>query len=206
MVTPSVQFSENTGGGGAGALGIFGGAGLIAGALLSSMKTSEAATTLMLVDVRSGVQVAIAEGTAKNTDFGFGALGVGAGGGAGIGAYSKTPAGKVIAGAFLDSYNQMVRAVRAYTPQTVAGGLGTGGSGGLAVDGASGPAAAGGAGSGSNYSLVDAQRKLADMGLYKGKIDGLGGPGTTSAITSFQKIRGLKVSGQLDEATIGALR
>ncbi|GAB2547975.1 CsgG/HfaB family protein [Rhodanobacter koreensis] len=196
VVTPNIQFSQGTGGGGVGALaGLAGGYGAIIGAVAGSMKTSEASTTLMLVDTRSGVQVAAAEGNARNTDFGFGALGIGAGGGGAMGAYSKTPQGKVIAGAFLDSYNQLVRAVREYAPQHVAGGLGTGGT--LAVDGASKPS--------DSFSVADAQRKLAGLGLYTSKVDGRSGPGTSAAISKFQKIRGLPMTGQLDEATIGAL-
>ena len=95
---------------------------------------------LTLVDNRSGVQVGAAEGSGKNTDFGLlGALAGGAGF-AGASAYSRTPQGKVIAGAFMDSYNQLVRALRNYTPQSMgAQGLGTGG--GLAVDGGAPPAA-----------------------------------------------------------------
>jgi hypothetical protein len=198
VVTPTIQFSQDTGGGAAGAISGLGGYGALIGAVVGSMKSSEASTTLMLVDARSGVQVAMAQGSAHNTDFGFGALGLGAGGGGAMGAYSKTPQGKVIAGAFLDSYNELVRAVRAYAPQVVAGGLGTGGSGALAVDGASKPAV--------EFSVSDAQRKLAGLGLYTGKVDGRSGPGTSAAISKFQKIRGLPSSGQLDDATIGALR
>jgi hypothetical protein len=143
------------------------------------------------------VQVAAAQGSAKNTDFGFGLLGGGGNVGAGMGAYSSTPQGKVIAGAFLDSYNQMVKAVRQYAPQRVAGGLGTGGQ--LAVDGATKATDA-------VMPLADAQRKLAALGLYTSKVDGVPGPGTSTAIGKFQKIRGLPATGQLDEATSAALQ
>ncbi len=197
VVTPTIQFSQDTGGGGAALAGVGGKYGQLLGAIAGSMKTSEASTTLMLTDTRSGVQVAAAQGSAKNTDFGFGALGIGTSAGAGVGAYNNTPQGKVIAGAFLDSYNQMVRAVRQYAPQRVAGGLGTGGQ--LAVDGAtkaSDPA----------LSVADAQRKLATLGLYTSKVDGVSGPGTSAAISKFQKIRGLPASGQLDDATVAALQ
>lgn len=198
VATPNIQFSQNTGGGGAAALGgLAGGYGALIGAVVGSMKSSEASTTLMLTDTRSGVQVAISQGSAKNTDFGFGGI-LGSHGAAGAaGAYSKTPQGKVIAAAFLDSYNQMVKAVREYAPQRVAGGLGTGGA--LAVDGAHPSSSA-------SFSVTDAQRKLASLGLYTGKVDGLSGPGTSSAIRKFQKIRGLGASGRLDDATVDALR
>lgn len=133
-MSPSIQFSQNTGGMG-GALGGFsGGLGLL-GAVAGGLKTNEAATTLIMIDNRSGVQLAAAEGTAKNTDFNLmgglfgGAIGGGAGG------YSNSPEGKIIIAAFADSYNQLVKAVRNYQAQTVKGGLGTGGT--LGVQGGS---------------------------------------------------------------------
>lgn len=197
VVTPTIQFSQNTGGGGvAGLAGLAGGYGALIGAAAASMKTSEASTTLTLTDTRSSVQVAASQGSAQNTDFGFGALGIGSGAAGAAGAYSKTPQGRVIAAAFLDSYNEMVKSVRAYAPQRVDGGLGAGGK--LAVDGASVAQ--------NDFSLADAQHKLADMGLYTSKVDGRPGPGTTGAISKFQKIRGLPVTGQLDAATTDALR
>ncbi|XRD90740.1 peptidoglycan-binding protein [Dyella nitratireducens] len=199
IVTPSIQFSEHTGGA-QGALSAIGGSyGAILGAVAASMKSSEASTTMMLTDTRSGVQVAAAQGSAKNIDFAGGALlGQFGTGGANMGAYSQTPEGKVIAAAFLDAYNQMVQSVRNYAPQRVAGGLGTGGV--LAVDGASKQ------GTGGSYSLADAQRKLAELGLYTSKVDGLPGPGTSHAISTFQQANGLSVTGQLDAATVNALQ
>lgn len=200
IVTPSIQFSQNTGGAGGSLAAVGGRYGAILGAVAGSMKTSEASTTLMLTDTRSGVQVAASQGSAKNTDFGVSGLFRDFGSaGASMGAYSQTPEGKVIAAAFLDSYNQMVQAVRTYAPQRVAGGLGAGGN--LAVDGANNPNAGA-----SSYSLADAQRKLADLGLYKSKVDGLPGPGTTAAIIGFQKANGLPATGQLDTATVSALQ
>lgn len=199
IVTPSIQFSEHTGGA-QGALSAIGGSyGAILGAVAGSMKNSEASTTMMLTDTRSGVQVAAAQGSAKNIDFAGSALFRQFGtGGANLGAYSQTPEGKVIAAAFLDAYNQMVQSVRNYAPQRVAGGLGTGGA--LAVDGANKP------GSSNAYSLADAQRKLAALGLYTSKVDGLPGPGTSHAISAFQQANGLPATGQLDAATVSALQ
>lgn len=83
---------------------------------------------LTLVDNRSGVQVAAAEGSARNVDFGaLGGVFGGAVGGVG-GGYANTAEGKVIVAAFTDSYNNLVRAARNYQPQVIEGGPGTGGA------------------------------------------------------------------------------
>lgn len=130
-MSPSIQFSGQSGGVGGLAGGLLGG---LVGVVAGSMKTNEASTTLLLIDNRSGVQISAAEGTAKNHDFAmFGGL-LGGLGGAGGGGYAKTPQGKVVVAAFADSFNQMVKALRNYQAQTVKGGLGTGGL--LKVDGA----------------------------------------------------------------------
>lgn len=62
----------------------------------------------------------------------------GSGGGGVASGYTKTPEGKVLAAAFVDSYNNMVRATRNYQAQEVKGGLGTGGQ--LGVQGGQTPA------------------------------------------------------------------
>ena len=136
-MNPSIQFAQNTGGGGA-ALAGFGGWLGVAGALAGGFKTNEASTTLVMIDNRSGVQLAAAEGSAKNMDFSlFGGAFGGALGGVG-GGYSNTPEGKIIIASFVDSYNHLVKAVRNYRAQTVKGGLGTGGT--LGVQGGFTPA------------------------------------------------------------------
>ena len=108
------------------------------GALAGSLRTSEASTTLTLVDNRSGVQLAAAEGAASNTDFAAWSGFFGSGGGGGLGGYTNTPEGKVLAGAFADAYNRLVGSVRNYKAQEVKGGLGTGGT--LGVQGGMTPA------------------------------------------------------------------
>jgi hypothetical protein len=137
-MSPSIQFSQNTGGMGGALGGLTRSLGVI-GAIAGGIKTNEASTTLLMIDNRSGVQLAAAEGTAKNTDFAMfgGAYGWAAGGAAG--GYSSTPEGKIIIAAFADSYNQLVKVVRNYRAQTVKGGLGTGGA--LGGQGGSTPAA-----------------------------------------------------------------
>ena len=125
-MTPSISFSQKgTAGLGAMAGGLLGPIGAIVG---GSVKSNEASTMLLMTDNRSGVQLAAAEGSAKNWDFGaVGGL-FGGAGGAGASGFSNTPQGKVLAAAFMDSYNQLVKSVRNYKAQTVAGGLGNGGS------------------------------------------------------------------------------
>jgi hypothetical protein len=125
-MSPSIQFSGQTGGGGAGLGGLSSGLGIL-GMVAGSMSKNEASTTLLLIDNRSGVQIAAAEGTAGNYDFGMFGAAFGSSLGGGGGGYAKTPQGKVIVTAFADSFNQMVKALRNYKAQTVKGGLGTGG-------------------------------------------------------------------------------
>ena len=135
-VSPSITFSKK---GTSGLGGAFGGLlGNVVGAVAGGLKSNEASTTLLLIDNRSGVQLAAAEGSAKNYDFALfgGVFGSEAGGS--LGGYTNTPEGKILTAAFMDSYNKMVRAVRNYRAQTVKGGLGTGGR--LGVQGGQTPA------------------------------------------------------------------
>lgn len=124
-MNPSIQFSAKGTGGLGGAIGgLFGSIGAVIG---GSLKSNEAATTLLLIDNRSGVQISASVGSAKNFDFNIGGGIFGGGGGGAAGAFSNTPEGKVITAAFADSFNQMVRGLRNYKAQTVKGGLGKGG-------------------------------------------------------------------------------
>jgi curli biogenesis system outer membrane secretion channel CsgG len=139
-MSPSITFSQKGTGGVGGAIGgLFGSAGRLAAGLVGGgLKANEASTTLLLIDNRSGVQLAAAEGSAKNFDFSLfgGMFGDGVGGGAG--GYTSTPEGKILTAAFMDSYNKLVRVVRNYKAQEVKGGLGTGGR--LGVQGGQTPA------------------------------------------------------------------
>jgi len=136
-LNPMITFSQRDTKGLGGALAVIPYAGAF-GALAGGVRTSEASTTLTLVDNRSGVQLASAEGAASNTDFNLFGGGFGGGGGAGLGGYTNTPEGKVLAGAFADAYNRLVQSVRNYKAQEVKGGLGTGGQ--LGVQGGTTPA------------------------------------------------------------------
>lgn len=135
-MSPSINFSQK----GTGGIGGFGGGflGGVVGIVAGGLKSNEASTTLLLIDNRSSIQLAAAEGSAKNFDFKlFGGL-FGGGVGGGAGGYSNTPEGKILIAAFADSYNQLVKVVRNYKAQEVKGGLGSGGR--LGVQGGSTPA------------------------------------------------------------------
>jgi len=118
MVTPNVVFSQSDAGGAGAALGAgrfipyVGPAFGVAGAVAGSVQFKEAQAVMMVTDVRSGVQVAVAEGRAKASDLG-GGFGLGGLYGFGsLGGYSNTDQGKVVAGAFLDAFNKLVEQVR----------------------------------------------------------------------------------------------
>lgn len=130
---PTISFSDDTGGAMAGLGSNFGGgAGLVLG-LLGSLSKKEASVTLTMIANRSGVQIAASEGSASKFDFaGMGGM-FGSSLGGAFGGYTKTPEQKVLVGAFMDAYAQMVDAVKNYKAQTVQGGLGAGGK--LKVDG-----------------------------------------------------------------------
>ena len=95
--------------------------------MVGGLKFKRAETILTMVDNRSGVQIATAQGQGRKTDFSGGIAGWGGSGYGALGGYTNTPEGKVLALAFADAYNNMVRSLRNYRPQEVQGGLGKGG-------------------------------------------------------------------------------
>jgi curli biogenesis system outer membrane secretion channel CsgG len=110
VMTPSVVFSENNAGGVGGAVGsVFGGR---VAAVAGGLKFKEAQTSMLVADSRSGVQVAAAEGSTKKADIRLGGALFGGGGGAAGGGYGNTNEGKIIAAAFMDNYNNVVKVVR----------------------------------------------------------------------------------------------
>ncbi len=115
--------------------GLFGSAGSAVGAIAGNFSTNEAGTILTLIDNRSSVQLAAAEGYSQNVDFGVAGSLFSGGSSGRASAFTSTPQGKVLMASFMDAYNKMVIAVRNYRAQTVAGGLGTGGQ--LGVQGGS---------------------------------------------------------------------
>lgn len=112
IITPSIIFSDGNAGGtnlalGGLAAGFLGPIGALVGNVNISDK--EAQTLLTAVNVKTGLQEAVAEGRAKKTDVGFGAGGLSSSGfGVGGGSYGSTDMGKIVATAFLDAHNKLV--------------------------------------------------------------------------------------------------
>lgn len=102
------------------------------GGLSSSSSDSSADVQLVLFDVRSKVQLAVAQGhgSGSNTSLASSVLGRvgGAFGGAQLSSGSNTSTTKIILQAYADAYNKLVPALKNYKTQTVQGGLGTGGT------------------------------------------------------------------------------
>ena len=113
LVPDLVGANSNASGNSIGGLlgGLVGGrAGAVIGGLNFKSKTAD--VVLTVTDVRSSEQVALAEGSAKKTDIGFGASGAlfgGSGlGAAGVGGYANTEIGQVITLAYLQAYANIV--------------------------------------------------------------------------------------------------
>lgn len=111
VVIPEITFSESNAGGAGVMIGSVAGAfipfGGLVGVAAGGMKFKEAQVLLTLVNARTGVQEAVASGTASGTSFGGlgGALGttsVGAGG------YMNTNQGKVVIAAMVDAMNELI--------------------------------------------------------------------------------------------------
>ena len=122
VLTPTIQFSDDNAGGVGGAIG-----GLIGRrtgvAVGGGLKFKSASTTMLVSDMRSGIQVASATAEAKTTDFSLGMLaGVFGGAVGGLGGYTSTNEGKVIAKSFVETYNQLVGNVRGNPAITAGGG------------------------------------------------------------------------------------
>lgn len=113
LVPDLIAANSNAGGNAIGGLlgGLVGGrVGSVVGGLNLKRKTAD--VVLTITDVRSSEQVAMAEGSAKKTDIGwgaggglFGGSGIGA---AGVGGYANTEIGQVITLAYLQAYTQLV--------------------------------------------------------------------------------------------------
>jgi hypothetical protein len=119
--------NDSTGKMTAGLGGILGRKNPLLGAVAGSFESKASVVTLTMLDIRSGVQIGIAEGNATATNYGaaLGAFGSSAAGG--LSGFSRTPEGKATVAAFVDAYNSMVISLRNYKAQEVKGGLGRGG-------------------------------------------------------------------------------
>ena len=96
--------------------------GLVGSAVSFNSKTAEAEVLLSLIDVKTGVQVAIASGSARKKDIGL--FGGGLLGGVGLGGlggtYASTDIGKVTAIATLDAYINLLERGEATLAQNLA--------------------------------------------------------------------------------------
>jgi len=54
-------------------------------------------------------------------------------------------------------------------------------------------------------TVEEIQRKLQELGLYLGEVDGLAGKVTSEAVVAFQKTKGLPETGKVDPVTLAAL-
>ena len=110
IMTANVAFSnDNSGGAALGAIGsLLGPIGMVAGAVGAGISFKQAQTSIIISDIRSGLQVAAAEGNVEKADFAIG----GVLGGVGAGAYTSTAEGKIVAAALLDNYNNIVKSIR----------------------------------------------------------------------------------------------
>jgi hypothetical protein len=58
----------------------------------------------------------------------------------------------------------------------------------------------------SESTTIAVQQKLAKLGFYHGQLDGLVGPGTQKAISWFQSVEKLAITGRIDDPTLNALQ
>lgn len=120
FLTPNVVFSDPNSGGGSGSLSALGGLlpgglGSTVGALAGNLglQRSEVQSVLFLTKTSSGIQVAAAEGSAKNSDLTVGSFGWLGGLGGSAGAYASTAMGKLVIGSLVDAYGKLVAQLRA---------------------------------------------------------------------------------------------
>jgi curli biogenesis system outer membrane secretion channel CsgG len=120
FLTPNVVFSDANSGGGTGSLSALGGLlpggmGSTIGALAGNLglQRSEVQSVLFLTQTSTGIQVAAAEGSAKNSDLSVGGLGGIAGLGGAASAYASTAMGKLVIGSLVDAYAKLVAQLRA---------------------------------------------------------------------------------------------
>lgn len=117
LLTAQVVYSDNNAGGNGGAIG-----GLLPGGLGFKTKKMESQTILTLVEVKTGIQRAVATGSARKKDLSIlgGGILTNAGVGALGGAYTSTDIGKVTSLALLDAMRKLLTDARATMPPMAA--------------------------------------------------------------------------------------
>lgn len=128
-ITPSIVLRDNNARGTSGGIIATLGTVFVGGG--GKVKHKDVQALLTMIDNRSSVQVAIAEGSATGTDKEIYIGGLAAPLGIGFAeSYARTKQEKIIIGAYLDAFNNLINVVRSYRPQESAGpnGHGTGGS------------------------------------------------------------------------------
>ena len=58
----------------------------------------------------------------------------------------------------------------------------------------------------SDSIAADVQHKLSVLGYYQGRIDGIIGQGTRSAIVAYQRENGLEITGNINRSLLRSLR
>lgn len=118
VLRPEIIVSDSNAGGIGGTIGglvgdAFGPLGGVIGSVGADINVSDAQTLIYIIDVRSGVQKGIAEGSARTTDFG-GRLGLltGLPGWGSVRGYTSTAQGKVVTASYLDAFNGLVVQLR----------------------------------------------------------------------------------------------
>lgn len=119
FLTPNIVLSDANSGGGSGNLGSLlpGYIGAIAGNL--GLQQSEVQSVLFLTQTSTGIQIAAAEGSAKNSDLSLGGLGWIRGLGGAANAYASTDMGKLVIGSLVDAYTKLVRQLQTANGQPV---------------------------------------------------------------------------------------
>ena len=117
LLTAQVVYSDNNASGNGGAIG-----GLMPGGLGFKTKKMESQTILTLVEVKTGIQRAVATGSARKKDLSIlgGGILANAGVGALGGAYTSTDIGKVTSLALLDAMRKLLTDARATMPPMAA--------------------------------------------------------------------------------------
>jgi hypothetical protein len=118
VLRPEIVVSDTDSGGIGSTIGGLVGSSLgplggLVGSVAGNLQTADAQTLIYIVDVRSGVQKGIAEGSARTTDFGAGiGLLSGLPGYGSISGYTSTAQGKVVTASYLDAFNGLVKQMR----------------------------------------------------------------------------------------------